>query len=316
MLALSFGVRLERLDRRLGEERQERQLDALARLEVGLGPLRAAGRSVVRSTSTTVVSWAETCSDSTMRAAMTLRSRDIFSVVPRSGDGRRAVAAWPRRRRGRCRSACWRGLLPWPPRRPRARPACGCGRRRRCRCSVDRSTPCSAASLRTSGVTYARRRRRSPSAAGAAAWCRGGGLLLGLGAACWARRRLLRRRLLLGRRRLLGRRLLRCGRRAAAAAAAAARPAAAARLLLLLPGLLLLLPAPGCPAAAAAALLLAAARAAADDGELGADRDGLVLADDDLAAARRRRGTGSRCRPCRWRPRAAARRRRPGRRPA
>jgi hypothetical protein len=40
----------------------------------------------VRSTSTTVVSWADTCRDSTMRVAMTLRSRDIFSLVPRSGE--------------------------------------------------------------------------------------------------------------------------------------------------------------------------------------------------------------------------------------
>ena len=52
---------------------------------------------------------------------------------------------------------------------------------------------------------------------------------------------------------------------------------------------------------------------ATDDGEVGADRDGLVLADEDLAAACRRPATGSRCRPCRWRPRAAARRPRPRR---
>src|SRR6476619_2495861 len=40
----------------------------------------------VRSTSTTVVSWADTCSDSTMRVAMTLRRRLIFSRVPRFGE--------------------------------------------------------------------------------------------------------------------------------------------------------------------------------------------------------------------------------------
>src|SRR6478672_2824778 len=40
----------------------------------------------VRSTSTTVVSWAETCSDSTMRVAITLRRRVIFSRVPRLGE--------------------------------------------------------------------------------------------------------------------------------------------------------------------------------------------------------------------------------------
>ena len=38
----------------------------------------------VRSTSTVAVSCAETCSDSTIRLAMVLRSRDIFSDVPRS----------------------------------------------------------------------------------------------------------------------------------------------------------------------------------------------------------------------------------------
>src|ERR1700760_5000122 len=41
----------------------------------------------VTSASTTVVSWAEVCSDSTMRLAMTWRGRDIRSVVPRSEDG-------------------------------------------------------------------------------------------------------------------------------------------------------------------------------------------------------------------------------------
>ena len=41
----------------------------------------------VTSASTTVVSWAETCSDSTIRWAMTWRGRDIRWVVPRSEDG-------------------------------------------------------------------------------------------------------------------------------------------------------------------------------------------------------------------------------------
>ena len=43
---------------------------------------RAAMR--VTSTSTTVVSWAEVCSDSIMRVAMTWRRRLIFWVVPRT----------------------------------------------------------------------------------------------------------------------------------------------------------------------------------------------------------------------------------------
>src|SRR4051812_37256188 len=54
----------------------------------------------VTSASTTVVSWALTCSDSTMRRAMTARSRDIFSVRPRTevsgmaaGDGVRGGGA-------------------------------------------------------------------------------------------------------------------------------------------------------------------------------------------------------------------------------
>ena len=41
---------------------------------------------LVTSTSSTLVSCADTCSDSTMRAAMTLRNRLIFSVVPRFGE--------------------------------------------------------------------------------------------------------------------------------------------------------------------------------------------------------------------------------------
>src|SRR3984885_2578737 len=41
----------------------------------------------VTSASTTVVSWAEVCSDSTMRCAMTWRDRDSFSVLPRRLDG-------------------------------------------------------------------------------------------------------------------------------------------------------------------------------------------------------------------------------------
>ena len=41
---------------------------------------------MVTSTSMTVVSCALTCRDSTMRAAITLRKRDIVTVVPRSGD--------------------------------------------------------------------------------------------------------------------------------------------------------------------------------------------------------------------------------------
>ncbi|CAM5233451.1 hypothetical protein SALBM135S_06491 [Streptomyces alboniger] len=50
------------------------------------------------------------------------------------------------------------------------------------------------------------------------------------------------------------------------------------------------------------------ARAVVDDGQLGADLDGLVLGNLDGGQDARRPGRGSRCRPCRSRPRAAARR--------
>src|SRR6478735_3286209 len=43
---------------------------------------------LVTSTSTTWVSWAEVWRESTIRSAMILRRREIFSVLPRSGDGR------------------------------------------------------------------------------------------------------------------------------------------------------------------------------------------------------------------------------------
>ena len=43
--------------------------------------------TLVTSTSTTCVSWAPVCNESTIRSAMILRSRLIFSVVPRRGEG-------------------------------------------------------------------------------------------------------------------------------------------------------------------------------------------------------------------------------------
>src|SRR3954463_13353663 len=54
----------------------------------------------VTSTSITVVSWALTCSDSTIRWAITLRSRVIGSVLPRNGDGLGAPAAGAHRAAG------------------------------------------------------------------------------------------------------------------------------------------------------------------------------------------------------------------------
>ena len=105
----------------------------------------------VTSTSTTVVSCAETCSDSTMRRAIVLRRRDIFSVVPRleSSLGAAAAAAAGAPAAGACgagsgafaasaaaRTSCLRMRPPMP-----------------VPVTDARSMPWSAASLRTSGVT-------------------------------------------------------------------------------------------------------------------------------------------------------------------
>jgi len=106
----------------------------------------------VTSTSTTVVSWAAVCSDSTIRDAKTPRSRDIFSVRPRSalaaaavlgtavlaacepGDGTGAAACLAAS--AAAMTSCLRMRPPTPvPVR------------------LARSMPCSPASLRTSGVT-------------------------------------------------------------------------------------------------------------------------------------------------------------------
>ena len=126
----------------------------------------------VTSTSCTVVSWADTRSDSVIRCAITCRSRGIFTVVPGSGAPLAGVGSG--RRSGACEAAA----------AGRAGAACSfsCSFARaaafsaaaRTSClrirpptpepeSVDRSTPFSAASLRTSGVTYGA--RASPSAA-------------------------------------------------------------------------------------------------------------------------------------------------------
>jgi hypothetical protein len=64
------GVLLERLDRRLREERQEVSLTPSRRSKSAF--TRARSRAMrVTSTSCTVVSWADTCSDSVIRWAMT-----------------------------------------------------------------------------------------------------------------------------------------------------------------------------------------------------------------------------------------------------
>ena len=85
--------------------------------------------------------------------------------------GGRCVDAGRLRSRARAaRPGCVRlpPLLGRPPRPARRRPGrrtCGSDRRRRCPVTVDRSTPCSLASLRTSGVTYVPATSSSSSAA-------------------------------------------------------------------------------------------------------------------------------------------------------
>src|SRR6187402_665709 len=100
----------------------------------------------VTSTSTTVVSWAMVCIETTARSATTLRSRDIGTVVPRSGEVSSGVAAGAAAGAAAgdgagvlaaSRTSCLRirPPTPVPVREPR-------------------SMPLSCASLRTIGVTY------------------------------------------------------------------------------------------------------------------------------------------------------------------
>ncbi len=117
----------------------------------------------VTSASTTVVSWAEVCSDSTIRRAMSCRARDSRSVVPRSVDGSIALAG-----AAGAGAAAW--LAGCPSAAGAAAAAAGCCSRCTRAASITscfrirpptpvpatvaRFTPCSAASLRTSGVMY------------------------------------------------------------------------------------------------------------------------------------------------------------------
>ena len=217
---------------------------------------------------------------------MTWRSRVIFSVVPRlaatdagrrrwrgrAGCGGRGGAAaggaagW----RGRLSAACW-ALAASSTSCLRIRPPTPVP------VTAARSTPCSRASLRTSGVTYvAASPERVAGRTPAATRCGGGA-----GAA---------------RRPVAGLRLARrAGRWAARRRGLGVGLPAAARARLPAGGWVLAVPARlRLPARAAApagrGLAGAAGRrrrgrrggAAADDGQLGADRHGLVLADQDL----------------------------------
>ena len=109
----------------------------------------------VTSTSTTVVSCAETCSDSTIRRAMT---RAHAGSASRCGRAAGSAAGFGRRRGGRGGRGGRRGgrRRPWPPAAFSAASSTSCLRIRPptpVPVSEARSTPCSAASLRTSGVT-------------------------------------------------------------------------------------------------------------------------------------------------------------------
>ena len=392
------------------------ELDALARLEVGLGAVPQPGdRGDVRLDHGGQLGRGLQRLDHPLgdqlagpghplRAAAqawTARSpgcrRHRCRPGPRRGRAGRRAAGAGRRRCGGCavpaRPACW-AAAGWPaPARPGrvehvllADPPADSGAGHRGQ--VD---PCSAASLRTSGVTYgpsapcrscgAGGRRRpaacgrsgcgaacsgrlaagcglprlgcagsglshgrwaAPAAPGGACGCGllrlrcyrsaagavgpgGGGGRLPLVRLAGTRGRLRRGRLSRDRRLVAGRLLVAAWRRLALGQ----RPDAGSR------------PAPGrrprrlglATAAGASARLAASAaggfraggrpRAAlarraglVDDRELGADRDRLVLGDRDPAQDARPPARGSRCRPCPWRPRAAARRPRHARLPA
>ena len=99
MTALSFGCTLS----------ASTAASAKNGRKVSLTPSRASKSALARSrsraiavtsASTTVVSCAEVCSDSTIRCAITWRGRDIFWVVPRSEDGTTAAAPGRGRRGG------------------------------------------------------------------------------------------------------------------------------------------------------------------------------------------------------------------------
>ena len=160
---------------------------------VSLTPSRAWNASLARSrslamfvtsTSTTVVSCAEVCRDSIIRLAMTWRGRDIRWVLPRSADGTiegRAGAAAGAGALGASAGAAWAAAVASAAAAAAAAWAAASASAARCTRAASRTsclrirpptpvpaiassgTACSAASLRTSGVTYG----ESPDGSGA-----------------------------------------------------------------------------------------------------------------------------------------------------
>ena len=217
---------LERLDQRGSEERQERELDAFAPLEVGLGALAQPGdrRDVDLDDGGELRGDLQGLHHAgrdelpapthLLHATAGVRGRDAAFL-----DRGRCAGASGRRSVPLGRPGCVQ-LLPRRGRPRAARSAAASTSDLRMRpptpvpVTVDRSTPFSLASLRTSGVTYVPATSSSSASASGAAEadrgagaCAGGGRLRGRrGLRGWWR--LSRRRGLCGRRRLCGR----CGR--------------------------------------------------------------------------------------------------------
>ena len=153
MLALTVGWALRAST--AARAKNGRKLSLVPSREAKSPLARSRSREMrVTSTSTTVVSWADTWSDSTIRRAMVLRSRDIFSVVPRLDADGEAAAAAGAAAVGACAAGAagsGSGALA-----ASAAASTSCLRMRPpmpVPVTVERSMPASAASLRTSGVT-------------------------------------------------------------------------------------------------------------------------------------------------------------------
>ena len=254
---------------------------------------------LVTSTSMTWVSWADVCSDSTIRVGDDLaQPRDLLGLAaqrrracadglgaPRGGGGG-AAAAGRRGRRGSRRRPAWPAAAASRTSCLRIRPPTPVP------VTAARSTPCWAAILRTSGVTYA---GRVAGATGSAGFSSDGACADGAGAVSAAG-------------------LASCagsGSGSASGSGAASRRRARRS------------PAPARPSSRRSPRPWAAPRGAAWAGASSpepmtassAPTSTVSSSSTLISSSVPATGRGSRCRPCRWRPRAAARRPRPRRRP-